>query len=94
MTTVNEASKARDPFLTNALFDDVIALLDLKNDAALSRAMGVAPPVISKARHGALPLGASYLIRLHELTGWAISDIKTRLGIEPYIPQNLRQQAA
>jgi hypothetical protein len=41
-----------------------------------------------------LALGASYLIRIHELTGWTIADIKQRLGIEPYIPANLRLKAA
>ena len=35
----------------NRLLDTLIRHLNLKNDAALSRALEVAPPVISKIRH-------------------------------------------
>ena len=35
----------------NNLLDTLIKQLHLKNDAALSRALEVAPPVISKIRH-------------------------------------------
>jgi len=41
----------------NRLLDTLIERLRLKNDAALSRALEVAPPVISKIRHGRLPVG-------------------------------------
>lgn len=68
--------------------------LNLKNDAALCRAMEVAPPVISKISHGKLPVGAGYIIKIHELTGWPIADIKTRLGMPAYLPSHLRQKAA
>ena len=49
---------AYDP---NNLLDTLIDKLHLKNDAALSRALEVAPPVISKIRHRRLPVGASLL---------------------------------
>lgn len=58
------------------LLDAVTAKLDLKNDAALSRALEVAPPVISKIRHGRLPVGATLLIRMHEVTDIAIRELK------------------
>jgi hypothetical protein len=51
----------------NRLLDTLIENLRLKNDAALSRALEVAPPVISKIRHHRLPVGASLLIRMHEV---------------------------
>lgn len=41
----------------NRLLDTLIVHLNLKNDAALSRALEVAPPVISKIRHNRLPVG-------------------------------------
>ncbi|UQV43413.1 helix-turn-helix transcriptional regulator [Janthinobacterium lividum] len=47
-----------------------------KNDAALARALEVAPPVISKIRHGRLPVGASLLIRMHEVFDVSISELK------------------
>ncbi|MBR7784251.1 hypothetical protein KDM89_19150, partial [Undibacterium sp. LFS511W] len=52
----------------NNLLDTLIKQLHLKNDAALSRALEVAPPVISKIRHRRLPVGASLLIRMHEIS--------------------------
>lgn len=65
---------------TNELLDAVIFHMQLKNDAALARAMAVAPPVISKLRHGRLPVGSSMLIRMHEETGLSIRDLKTQLN--------------
>ena len=47
------------------LLDALLDRLVLKNDAALARALEVAPPVISKIRHRRLPVGASILIRMH-----------------------------
>jgi hypothetical protein len=38
------------------LLDGIIARLRLKNDAALARALEVAPPLISKIRHRRLPV--------------------------------------
>ena len=58
------------------LLDSLIERLNLKNDAALSRALEVAPPVISKIRHRRLPVGASMLIRMPTAT----STIRTTFG--------------
>jgi plasmid maintenance system antidote protein VapI len=60
----------------NRLLDECTRLAELKNDAALSRALEVAPPVISKLRNDRLPLGASLIIRMHEAFGLSIADIK------------------
>ena len=43
----------------NRVLDAIISRLRLKNDAALSRLLEVAPPVISKIRHSTLPIGAT-----------------------------------
>ncbi len=64
----------------NQVLDLVVKTLRLKNDAALARAMGVAPPVISKLRHGRITMGPSFLIDAHELTGIGIKTIKSMLG--------------
>lgn len=58
----------------------VLSLMSLKNDAELSRTLGVAPPVISKVRNGTLPLGAVLLIRIHELTGIPTQEIRSMSG--------------
>jgi hypothetical protein len=64
----------------NALLDTMIAELNLKNDAALSRALDQSPPVISKIRHGRLPIGDTIIISLHELSDWPVKRIKEALG--------------
>src|SRR3990167_3657791 len=68
---------AYDP---NNLLDTLMDKLSLKNDAALSRALEVAPPVISKIRHRRLPVGASLLIRMHEISDLTIKDLRILMG--------------
>ena len=58
------------------LLDSLIERLNLKNDAALSRALEVAPPVISKIRHNTLPIGATILIRMHEISDFSIRELR------------------
>lgn len=48
------------------LFNTVIEEMKLKNDAALSRLLGVGQPVISKIRHGTNPVGAALILAVHE----------------------------
>ncbi len=64
----------------NRLLDVLIQKLGLKNDAALSRALEVRPPVISKIRHRTLPVGASLLIRMHEVTDMSIRELRELMG--------------
>lgn len=64
----------------NRLLDTLIDNLALKNDAALARALEVAPPLISKVRHGRMPIGATLLIRMHEVTDMSIRDMKFLMG--------------
>jgi plasmid maintenance system antidote protein VapI len=61
----------------------VIAKLGLKNDADLARALEVGPPNISKIRHRRVPLGDAMLIRIHEVSGLAIRELKALMGIRP-----------
>ena len=66
----------------NRLLDAVIGKLLLKSDAALSRALEVPPPVISKLRHDRLQVGPTMLIRMHEETGLPIRELKDYLKKE------------
>lgn len=70
----------RPEYDPNNLLDSLIEKLGLKNDAALSRALEVAPPVISKIRHRRLPVGASLLIRMHEVSDLSIRDLRLLMG--------------
>ncbi|PFH10111.1 hypothetical protein BCF11_2520 [Collimonas sp. PA-H2] len=64
----------------NHLLDSLIEQLKLKNDAALARALGIAPPVLSKIRHRRLPVGASLLIRMHEVSALTIAELRALMG--------------
>jgi hypothetical protein len=64
----------------NRLLDALIEHLRLKNDAALARALEVAPPVISKVRHLRLPVSAALLIRMHEVSELTIRDLRFLMG--------------
>ena len=64
----------------NRLLDFLIDKMRTKNDAGLSRELGVAPPVISKIRHRRLPVGASMLIRMHEISDISIRELRDLMG--------------
>ncbi len=61
------------------LIDTLIAKLGLKSDAALSRALKMQPPVISKIRNRVTPVGATILLRIHEVTGISFKKIRILL---------------
>lgn len=64
----------------DALLDRVISHMNLKNDAAVSRLLGVPPPVVSKTRSGKIGLGAVMILNIHESTGLPIKEIKELLA--------------
>lgn len=75
-----EAEKSAPP--SPALMLDTVKLkLNLKNDASLARALETAPPTISKTRTGRIAIGCGLLIRLHEISGLPIKDLKALAGI-------------
>lgn len=75
-TTMTSAQRY-DP---DQLLASLIGQLNLKNDAALSRALEVSPPVISKIRHRRLPVTASLLIRMHEVSTLSIHELRQLMG--------------
>jgi hypothetical protein len=80
MSTSEHPLLNQESYDPNRMLDGVIEKMGLKNDAALSRVMEVAPPVISKVRHRRLPVGASLLIRLHEVSGLTIAELRNLMG--------------
>lgn len=80
MVNSNETKENEDVYDPDSLLDAVIKHLRIKNDAALSRALEVAPPVISKIRHRRLPIGASLLLRMNEVTDISIKDLRALMG--------------
>ena len=58
------------------LLDALTKILGLKNDSALARVLDVSPPVLSKIRHRTLPVSGAVLVRMHEVSGLTISDLR------------------
>ncbi|HEU4372846.1 MAG TPA: hypothetical protein VFS02_05115 [Telluria sp.] len=77
MTNAIPESAAYNP---DNVLDAIIAKLRLKNDAALSRVLQVAPPVISKIRHRTLPIGATILLRMHDVSDFSIRELRALMG--------------
>lgn len=70
----------RPQYDPNYLLDDIAHKLQLKNDAALARTLEVTAPMISKVRNFRLPVGASLLIRMHEVTGLRVRELQDMMG--------------
>jgi hypothetical protein len=73
-------SETSSDYNPNRLLDAIIETVGLKNDAALSRALAVEAPVISKIRHGKLPIGGILLIRMHEISQLSIKELRGLMG--------------
>lgn len=63
----------------NQLLDKVLEVLACKNDAAMCRVLEIAPPVISKMRHGVNPVSAVFLIKAHDATGLSLNELRALL---------------
>ena len=63
----------------NHFLDSIIKLMQLKNDASLARAINVSPPVLSKLRHGRVPITASFILRMYDYTSLSIEELRVLL---------------
>lgn len=66
----------------NRLLDALLQLLDLKCDAALCRTLNIAGPLLSKVRHHGSPVSAALLLRIHEVTGISIFDLRALMKVK------------
>lgn len=66
----------------NAIIDKLIDVMKLKNDAALSRALSYPPPVVSKIRHNRLPIGPSFILRAHLVSGMDAKSLMELAGFK------------
>jgi plasmid maintenance system antidote protein VapI len=82
MREAMERAREAEPssFVPNKLLDTLIERMQLKNDAELSRTLGVPPPVISQMRHRKLAVGATMLLRMHEESNLSIAELKELLS--------------
>lgn len=81
MTSVNKIFLQEPGYSPENLLDGISNFLKLRNDAQLARALGVAPPVISKIRSRTHAITHRLLIHMHDATGLALDDIRKMGGI-------------
>lgn len=80
MPKLTTPPRKQDP---NGFLDFLQEHLKLKNDAQLSRTMGVPPPVLSKFRHFRVPVGPAFLILAHDFTRLSLDELRAVL----YVPE-------
>lgn len=61
------------------LLDTMIATLNIKNDAALARALHISPTSVSRIRNGYREVTADLVLRLHDYAQIPIADLKRLL---------------
>ncbi|MBA5687915.1 hypothetical protein H3H39_12745 [Duganella sp. LX47W] len=74
---INAPRHPHKPRTPHHLLDTVIARHDLKNDAALCRALQVSAPRLSKIRRGKLAVNADLVLRIHETFMIPIAELKS-----------------
>lgn len=62
------------------LFDSLCRRYGAKTDVQLAILLGVGSPVICKMRRRVVPVSGSLLIRIHEITGISIHELKETMG--------------
>lgn len=62
------------------LFSTIKKDHEFKFDADLARLLHLSKPMISKLRHGDLPLTPGVILRIHELTGMPVATIRELSG--------------
>jgi hypothetical protein len=67
------------------LLDHAIRKCKLKNDSALAGALGVDPGCVSHVRNKTYGVSDIMFIRLHELTGEPIAELRELAGLPPKI---------
>lgn len=64
----------------NRLLDALRGKLELNNDAALARVLDVSPPTLSKIRHLRTVVSPALMIRMHDVTGMTLGEIRDLMG--------------
>jgi transcriptional regulator with XRE-family HTH domain len=58
----------------------LLTRLELKSNAALCRVLDVSPPLINRIRQGKSAISAPLLIRMHDISGISIRELRHMMG--------------
>lgn len=76
-TTAHHSTPGFDP---NRMFDILLRRLEMASDEALCAELHVAPFVIARIRSGQSPIPPSLLIRINELSGINVRELRRLMG--------------
>lgn len=82
ITALTENHLDNPAYTPDKLLDAMHARLGLKNDAAVARLLELPPAVVSKLRRRQASITAAILVRMHDITGWSISDLRALQGLQ------------
>lgn len=85
VTTLHGKLLERDGYSPDALLDALRTKLRLSSDAALARALEVAPPIISKIRNRHMEVTTSVLVRMHDVTQMPINELRRLMGVQQVV---------
>lgn len=68
------------PYDPARLFDLLRQRLQLHSDKALAKALQIAPPLLARLRHRGLPVSGSLLLRIQDVSGIAVDELRRVLG--------------
>lgn len=77
---ITQQAPAVAPYHPERVLDKVSEKLKLCNDAALARALQIAAPLLDQIRHGQTPLRASILLRINEVSGLSMGELRALMG--------------
>jgi Spy/CpxP family protein refolding chaperone len=67
-------------YMPSRLFDLICKQHELKTDRELAHLLGIGSPQTCRVRHRLQPLSGQLLIRIHEVTGMQIQQLKVLMG--------------
>jgi fructose/tagatose bisphosphate aldolase len=81
---ITEYDLQSNDYNPDKLLDEVMDFLKIRNDAKLSKALGIGAPVISKIRSRNCSITPRLLIIMHDATGISLNQLRNFAGIKPY----------
>jgi transcriptional regulator with XRE-family HTH domain len=70
----------RGPYDPSRLIQELKQVLSAKNDSELARILDITHPLLSKIRNGKQPVTGAVLLRIHEVSGLSIRQLRDMLG--------------
>jgi plasmid maintenance system antidote protein VapI len=75
-----ESTPKQPVYNPDNLLKTLLERLGLKSNVALCRVLDITPPLINKIRRGKSEVSAPLLIRMHDISGMSIKELRQLMG--------------